>query len=70
MDIFTKDNIGDFDVETVLTIMDETKTYMYSQDLACEYRDRALDAVGPAPLDSIQRDRFSDLVYFLAQRKF
>ena len=34
LDIFTKDNIGDFDVETVLTIMDETKTYMYSQDLA------------------------------------
>ena len=70
LDIFTKDAIGEFDVETVLTIMDETKTYMYSQDLACEYRDNALDALRPTPLDSVQRDRFSELVYFLAQRKF
>ena len=70
LDIFAKDHIEDLEVETVLTIMDETRTYTYSQDLACEYRDRALDAVASTPLDSIQRDRFSELVYFLAQRRF
>ena len=70
LDIFAKDDIGDYEVETVLTIMDETRTYIYSQDLACEYRDKALEAVMDIPLDSIQRDSFSELVYFLAERKF
>ena len=62
--------MGDSEVELVLDIMESNHTLKFAQELADKYCENALDIMESAPLNNRTKKDFSELAYFLAQRKF
>ena len=69
-EVFSKNELGDGDVELVLEIMEDVRSREYSQGLAEEFCDKALDALGQARLSREAMDDFTELAHFLANREF
>ena len=69
-DIFAKEEVSDDDVETVLNIMDNTKSLKYSEDLAKKYCYNSIDHIQAANLSEESMNEFVSLSKFLALRDF
>ena len=70
LDVFSRKEMGDSEVELVLDIMESNHTLKFAQELADKYCENALDIMESAPLNNRTKKDFSELAYFLAQRKF
>ena len=70
LEVFSREKLGDSEVDLVLDIMENNNTLKFAQELADKYCENALDIMESAPLNSRTKTDFSDLAYFLAQRKF
>jgi len=69
-EVFSKNELEDRDVELVLEIMEDVRSMEYSQGLAEEFCDKALDTLREARLSRDAMDDFGELVHFLANREF
>lgn len=68
--IFKKEELLDDDIFTVLSIMDDTKSLDYSENLANEYCDKSIEHIASAKLNTASMNDFIDLAKFLALREF
>ena len=66
--IYSKNELGENDVDTVLSIMDNIGTKSYIRNMANEYSDIALQSFYSANIDSKHVSKFEELVQFLLIR--
>ena len=70
VDVYHKAALDDYDVQDVLTVLDDLNVAGYAHEVTRRNADLALDGVSQVPLPSWAREEIEELAEFLAARQY